>query len=62
MAGVDVFDPGPCGKNHPLATHPRCVASPHVAWSPLETRQNLVNRSAENLKALLNGTPKNVKN
>lgn len=62
MAGVDVFDPEPCGKNHPLATHPRCVATPHVAWSPFETRQNLVNRSAENLKALLNGTPKNVKN
>lgn len=62
MAGVDVFDPEPCGKDHPLATHPRCVASPHVAWSPFETRQNLVNRSAENLKALLNGTPKNVKN
>lgn len=62
MAGVDVFDPEPCGKNHPLATHPRCVASPHVAWSPFETRQNLVNRSAENLRALLDGTPKNVKN
>lgn len=62
MAGVDVFDPEPCGKQHPLATHPRCVASPHVAWSPLETRQNLVNRSAENFRALLAGTPKNVKN
>ncbi len=62
MAGVDVFDPEPCGKDHPLATHPRCVASPHVAWSPLETRQNLVDRSAENLRALLDGTPKNVMN
>ncbi|PWM25561.1 MAG: glycerate dehydrogenase, partial [Oscillospiraceae bacterium] len=39
-----------------------CVASPHVAWSPFETRQNLVNRSAENLRALLDGAPKNVKN
>lgn len=62
MVGCDVYDPEPCGKNHPLATHPRCVASPHVAWSPLETRQNLVNRSAENLQALLNGVPQNVKN
>ena len=62
MAGVDVFDPEPCGKDHPLATHPRCVASPHVAWSPLETRQNLINKSAENLRALLNGSPKNIKN
>ena len=62
MAGVDVFDPEPCGKDHPLANHPRCIASPHVAWSPIETRQNLVNRSAENFRNLLNGTPTNVKN
>ena len=60
--GVDVFDPEPCGKTHPLATHPRCFASPHVAWSPLETRQRIVNMSADNLRNLLNGTPTNVKN
>lgn len=29
--GADVFAPEPCGKDHPLATHPRCVATPHVA-------------------------------
>lgn len=62
MAGVDVFDPEPCGKDHPLATHPRCVASPHVAWSPVETRQNLIYRSAQNLRALLDGAPLNVQN
>ena len=62
MVGCDVYDPEPCGSKHPLATHPRCIASPHVAWSPIETRQNLVNRSAENLRNLLNGTPTNVKN
>ena len=60
--GADVFDPEPCGRTHPLACHPRCLASPHVAWSPLETRQRIVEMSAENLRNLLNGTPTNVCN
>jgi len=61
-AGVDVFDPEPCGKDHPLATHPRCIATPHTAWAPLETRQMLVDRCALNLQRLLEGNPINVKN
>lgn len=32
--GADVFAPEPCGKEHPLAMHPRCVATPHVGWAP----------------------------
>lgn len=62
MAGVDVFDPEPCGKNHPLATHPRCIASPHVAWSPLETKQRIIDTQAQNFLSVLAGNPQNIKN
>ena len=58
MCGLDVFDPEPCGKSHPLASHPRCIATPHVAWAPVETRQMLVDRCAENLKRLMEDNPR----
>ncbi len=51
--GIDTFFPEPCGKGHPLACHPRCVATPHVAWSPFETRQHIVDLCAENLREVL---------
>ena len=60
--GIDTFDCEPCGKNHILASHPRCVATPHVAWAPLETRQHIVDVCADNLRSLLNNTPQNIQN
>ena len=35
----DVFCADPCGKDNPLACHPKGIATPHVAWMPTETRQ-----------------------
>ena len=49
--GADVFAPEPCGKDHPLAMHPRCVATPHVGWAPRETRERVIRYCAENLSA-----------
>lgn len=60
MAGLDVFDLEPTGARHTLASHPRVVATPHVAWTPIETRRRLLDISAENLLAFLRGTPQNV--
>lgn len=51
--GIDTFEPEPCGKNHPLAMHPHCIATPHAAWAPVETRQLVVDRCAENLARVL---------
>ncbi len=56
-AGLDVFAQEPCGKNHPLACHPRCVATPHVAWTPLETRQHIIDMAGDTLAAFLSGSP-----
>ena len=57
--GADVFAPEPCGKDHPLATHPRCVATPHVGWAPRETRERVIRYCAENLAAWRTGKPQN---
>lgn len=59
MAGLDVFDREPPDSAYSLAFHPRVIATPHVAWTPLETRRRLLRVSAENLLAFLRGTPQN---
>ena len=58
--GADVFATEPCGKDHPLAAHPRCVATPHVAWSPEETRARVIQIAADDVKAFLAGDSLNM--
>lgn len=55
--GADVFSQEPCGKDNPLACHPRCVATPHVAWTPFETREHIIDMAGEALGAFLAGAP-----
>ena len=54
-AGVDVFASEPCGRDNVLANHPRCIATPHVAWMPAETRDGVIAINAENLRCFLAG-------
>lgn len=61
-AGLDVLDEEPPGPSHPLIGHARCVLTPHVAWSPTETRRRLIAACAGNLRAFLAGKPQNVQN
>lgn len=58
--GADVFAMEPPGKDNALASHPRCIATPHVAWMPNQTRQRIIDISGENLRSFLAGTPRNV--
>ena len=60
--GADVFATEPCGKDHPLAAHPRCVATPHVAWSPEETRARVIQIAADDVKSFLAGDSLNMVN
>lgn len=62
MAGLDVFDHEPPVSASSLAFHPRVIATPHVAWTPAETRERLLRISAENFLAFLRGVPQNVVN
>ncbi len=61
-AGLDVLRMEPMSPDTPLKNAKNCIITPHIAWSPLETRQRLVKIVAENLEAFLNGTPKNQVN
>ncbi|MGN1411344.1 MAG: D-2-hydroxyacid dehydrogenase [Oscillospiraceae bacterium] len=55
MAYLDVLNQEPMSPDTPLIDTPNVVITPHVAWSPLETRQRLMDIVLNNLKGFLNG-------
>ncbi len=59
-AAVDVLNVEPMDKNCPFFNAKNIIITPHSAWSAYTTRKRLVNQVADNLKAYLEGTPKNV--
>lgn len=61
-AGLDVLDKEPMSPDTPLKTAENCIITPHIAWSPLETRERLIGIVAENLEGFLAGTPRNQVN
>lgn len=61
-AALDVLETEPMNENTPLRGIPNCMITPHIAWSPIETRQRLLNIVYDNLQAYLDGRPQNVVN
>lgn len=59
-AGLDVVSEEPIRADNPLLRAPNCVITPHVAWASLAARRRLMATTAENVRAFLAGTPKNV--
>ena len=51
-AGLDVLEKEPPESN-PLISHPRCFVTPHIAWTPKETRQKVIDTAAGNLDSYL---------
>ena len=58
--GADVVCTEPMLEDNPLIGAPNCVITPHIAWTPVETRIRLIEMAAENLKAFISGNPINV--
>lgn len=54
-AYLDVLNQEPMSPSTPLIDTPNVVITPHIAWSPLETRQRLMNIVTNNLLGFLNG-------
>ena len=54
-AGLDVTDPEPLDKNHPLYQHDRCIIIPHLGSATWEARTAMANIAAENIIAGLSG-------
>ncbi len=61
-AGLDVLSQEPADENNPLISCEKCLITPHIAWASLEARTRLMNIFRENVKAFLDGKPKNVVN
>lgn len=61
-AGLDVQEQEPPEVTNPLFTLDNVIMTPHIGWKRLETRQRLVQLTADNIAAFLVGVPRNVVN
>lgn len=61
-AALDVQDPEPPALDNPLFDMDNVIMTPHIGWRRLETRQRLLNMTADNIAAFLAGDPINVVN
>ncbi len=59
-AAVDVLTAEPMSLDTPLADAPNLMITPHVAWSPIETRMRLMDIVVRCLDAWAAGAPFNV--
>ena len=60
--GCDVVCVEPMLESNPLLGAPNCIITPHIAWTPVETRIRLIDMAAANLKAFMDGEPINKVN
>lgn len=58
-AALDVLKQEPPAKDCPLIGLDNCIITPHIAWSPKEMRQAVIDILAENLESWLTGGMKN---
>ena len=58
-AALDVLEQEPPAKDCPLIGLDNCIITPHIAWSPKEMRQAVIDFLAENLESWLTGGMKN---
>ncbi len=61
-AAVDVVSAEPIRADNPLLTAPNCLITPHISWAPKESRQRIMDGTAQNIRAFLAGQPVNVVN
>lgn len=61
-AAMDVVSQEPILADNPLLTAPNCIITPHMAWAQGEARQRLIDSTASNIRAFLEGCPQNVVN
>ncbi len=59
---VDVVSEEPIKDTNPLLSAPNCIITPHIAWTPIEARQRIINCTKNNIEGFLYGTPVNVVN
>lgn len=60
FAALDVYDREPLSADHPLATCPNTVLTPHLGYSALEVYAEYYSHTVENALAFLDGKPVRV--
>ena len=61
-AAVDVASTEPIAAENPLLTAPNCIITPHISWATKEARERIMQMTADNVRAFMEGTPTNVVN
>jgi len=59
-AGLDVLSAEPPPADNPLLSAPNCFILPHVAWASFAARKRLMHETMGNVRAFLDGKPRNV--
>ncbi len=62
FAAVDVISEEPIKSENPLLKAKNCIITPHISWTPKESRMRLISIASENLEQFLSGHPVNVVN
>ena len=61
-AYLDVLEKEPMSPDTPLKNAKNCVITPHIGWTPLDTRKRLLDITEDNLRGWLSGNPQHVVN
>ena len=61
-AAMDVVSEEPISPTNPLLSAPNCIITPHMAWSPVETRQRILDTTVQSISGYLTNSPVNVVN
>lgn len=61
-AALDVLEKEPPDPDDPLLHASNCLVTPHISWAPIECRRRILDVTAQNICAFLDGAPQNVVN
>ena len=61
-AAVDVVSTEPIKGDNPLLGAKNCIITPHMSWGAKEARERIMNITADNIAAFIDGKPQNVVN
>ena len=61
-AAVDVASSEPIAAENPLLHAPNCIITPHISWATKEARERIMQMTAGNVRAFMDGKPTNVVN
>ncbi len=56
---ADVLSVEPPREKNILIHHPKCIITPHNAWSSKDTRQRILDITIDNIRGFIEGSPKN---